>query len=76
MRNHQIEGSAAHWRPFGRHWIELFYTVTLPCTLWFLDKGKSGTDHKDKVLFIDARHTFEQVDRASEAFRLRLQASG
>jgi type I restriction enzyme M protein len=33
-----------------------FYTVTLPCTLWFLDRGKSKTKRKDKVLFIDARH--------------------
>jgi type I restriction enzyme M protein len=45
-----------------------FYTVTLPCTLWFLDKGKSDTDRKDKVLFIDARHTFKQVDRAHRKF--------
>lgn len=42
----------------------LFYTVTLPVTLWFLDKGKAKTDRKDKVLFIDARHLFRQVDRA------------
>ncbi len=41
-----------------------FYTVTLPCTLWFFDKGKRGTAHADKVLFIDARHTFRQIDRA------------
>src|SRR2546428_10071348 len=41
-----------------------FYTVTLPCTLWFLDRGKSKTKRKDKVLFIDARHIFRQVDRA------------
>src|SRR5579864_1695683 len=41
-----------------------FYTVTLPCTLWFLDRGKNGTKRKDKVLFIDARHIFTQVDRA------------
>lgn len=41
-----------------------FYTVTLPCTLWFLDKGKIGTDRADKVLFIDAREIFRQVDRA------------
>ena len=34
-----------------------FYTVTLPVTLWFLDKGKLGTDREDTVLFIDARHT-------------------
>lgn len=41
-----------------------FYTVTLPCTLWFLDRGKKKTGRKDKVLFIDARHVFHQVDRA------------
>ena len=41
-----------------------FYTVTLPCTLWFLDRGKKKTERKDKVLFIDARHTFRQIDRA------------
>ncbi len=42
----------------------LFYTVTLPVTLWFLDRGKAKTERKDKVLFIDARHRFRQVDRA------------
>ncbi len=42
----------------------MFYTVTLPCTLWFLDKGKAKTPRKDKVLFIDARHIYRQVDRA------------
>ena len=31
-----------------------FYTVTLPVTLWFLDKAKHETDRSDKVLFIDA----------------------
>ena len=41
-----------------------FYTVTLPCTLWFLDRGKKGTQRKDQVLFIDARHIFRQIDRA------------
>jgi type I restriction enzyme M protein len=41
-----------------------FYTVTLPCTLWFFDRGKKGTDRADKVLFIDARHIFRQLDRA------------
>jgi type I restriction enzyme M protein len=30
----------------------MFYTVTLPCTLWFLDKGKRDTPRKDKVLFL------------------------
>jgi len=42
----------------------MFYTVTLPCTLWFLDKGKKGTEREDKVLFIDARHIYRQIDRA------------
>jgi type I restriction enzyme M protein len=45
-----------------------FYTVTLPCTLWFLDRGKNKTDRKDKVLFIDARHIFRQIDRAHRTF--------
>lgn len=38
----------------------LFYTVTLPATLWFFDKGKTD----EKVLFIDARNIFTQIDRA------------
>lgn len=41
-----------------------FYTVTLPCTLWFFDKGKAKTKRADQVLFIDARHLYRQVDRA------------
>jgi type I restriction enzyme M protein len=45
-----------------------FYTVTLPCTLWFMDKDKVNTDRKDKVLFIDARNIFRQVDRAHREF--------
>ncbi len=45
-----------------------FYTVTLPCTLWFLDKGKKNTDRRDKVLFIDVRHIYRQVDRAHREF--------
>jgi type I restriction enzyme M protein len=45
-----------------------FYTVTLPCTLWFLDQGKSKTNRKDKVLFIDTRHIFRQIDRAHRDF--------
>jgi type I restriction enzyme M protein len=45
-----------------------FYTVTLPCTLWFFDRGKSKTKRKDKVLFIDARHIFRQIDRAHREF--------
>lgn len=42
----------------------MFYTVTLPCTLWFLDKGKAKAKRADTVLFIDARHIYRQVDRA------------
>lgn len=42
----------------------MFYTVTLPCTLWFLDRGKRDSDRADKVLFIDARHLYRQVNRA------------
>jgi type I restriction enzyme M protein len=42
----------------------MFYTVTLPCTLWFLDRGKGKSKRADTVLFIDARHIFRQADRA------------
>lgn len=45
-----------------------FYTVTLPCTLWFFDKSKQDTDRHDKVLFIDARHLYHQVSRAHREF--------
>ena len=39
-----------------------FYTKSLPCSLWFFDKGKSE-ETKDKVLFIDARNYYTAVDR-------------
>jgi type I restriction enzyme M protein len=42
----------------------MFYTVTLPVTLWFLDRGKAKTQRADNVLFIDARHIYRQIDRA------------
>ena len=45
-----------------------FYTVTLPCTLWFFDKSKGESERGDKVLFIDARHIYQQVDRAHREF--------
>ena len=45
-----------------------FYTVTLPCTLWFLDRGKRDSERADKVLFIDARQIFHQIDRAHREF--------
>ena len=39
-----------------------FYTKSLPCSLWFFDKGK--TDKlRNKVLFIDARNYYTVVDR-------------
>src|SRR6266498_1443306 len=55
-----------------------FYTVTLPCTLWFFDKGKSKIrnpkseirNRQDTVLFIDARHIYRQVDRAHREWTL------
>jgi len=42
----------------------LFYTVTLPATLWFFDKDKQD----DRLLFIDARSIFVQIDRAHREF--------
>ncbi len=39
-----------------------FYTLSLPCSLWFFDKGKKK-ELKDKVLFIDARQYYTVVDR-------------
>jgi type I restriction enzyme M protein len=61
-----------------------FYTVTLPCTLWFLDKGKALSPspaspagegrgeglgpRSDTVLFLDARHLYRQIDRAHRDF--------
>ncbi|PJE33763.1 putative type I restriction enzymeP M protein [Pseudooceanicola marinus] len=45
-----------------------FYTVTLPCTLWFFDKSKRGTERQDSVLFLNARSIFRQIDRAHRDF--------
>ncbi|MES2304284.1 MAG: class I SAM-dependent DNA methyltransferase [Gemmatimonadota bacterium] len=45
-----------------------FYTVTLPCTLWFFDRAKARGPRRDKVLFIDARPFFVQVSRAIREF--------
>ena len=39
-----------------------FYTLSLPCSLWFFDRNKN-TDIRDKVLFIDARNYYTVVDR-------------
>lgn len=46
----------------------MFYTVTLPCTLWFFDKGKRRTKREDTVLFLDARSIYCQIDRAHRNF--------
>ena len=43
----------------------MFYTVTLPCTLWFFDKGKGeNAARRHTCSFVDARHIYRQVDRA------------
>jgi len=42
----------------------MFYTVTLPATLWFFDKAKAD----ERILFIDARNIFRQIDRAHRDF--------
>ena len=39
-----------------------FYTRTVPCELWFLNKGKPK-EHRDKVLMIDARGVYRKVTR-------------
>ncbi len=46
----------------------MFFTVTLPVTLWFLDKAKAKGERADEVLFIDARHIFRQVTRAHREY--------
>lgn len=43
----------------------MFYTVTLPATLWFFDKARMDDKH---ILFIDARNIFRQIDRAHREF--------
>jgi len=42
----------------------MFYTVTLPATLWFFDRAKPD----NRILFIDARNVFTQIDRAHREF--------
>jgi type I restriction enzyme M protein len=45
----------------------MFYTVTLPATLWFFDKRNAGKK-SNKILFVDARNIFKQIDRAHREF--------
>lgn len=47
----------------------MFFTVTLPATLWFFDKQKVKSGRKDKILFIDARNTYHQIDRAHREWK-------
>lgn len=42
----------------------MFYSVTLPATLWLFDKGKTD----ERILFIDTRNIFTQIDRAHREF--------
>ena len=44
-----------------------FYTRSLPCHLWFFDKGKRE-ENKDKILMIDARNVFRQVTQTLRDF--------
>jgi type I restriction enzyme M protein len=39
-----------------------FYTRTVPCELWHLDKGKSA-QRRDSVLMLDARNIYRKVTR-------------
>lgn len=44
-----------------------FYTRSLPCHLWFFDKGKK-TENRDKILMIDARNVFRKVNTTINDF--------
>lgn len=44
-----------------------FYTRTVPCELWFFDRGKP-TGRRDKVLMIDARNVYRKVTRKVNDF--------
>ncbi len=39
-----------------------FYTRTVPCELWFLNRAKPEA-HRDKVLMVDARNVYRKVTR-------------
>jgi len=44
-----------------------FYTRSLPCHLWFFDKGKKK-ENKDKILMIDARNVYRKVSSTVNDF--------
>jgi type I restriction-modification system DNA methylase subunit len=45
-----------------------FSNVSIPCTLWFLDRGKKNSPRKDKILFIDARKIYREVTRSTRSW--------
>ncbi len=45
-----------------------FYSVTLPCTLWFFDKNRNISERKNNILFIDAREIFTPISKAHNEF--------
>ena len=52
---------------------QLFYSVTIPVTLWFISKNKK---QKGKILFIDARKMGHMVDRKHRDFTEGIQEGG
>ena len=45
-----------------------FYTRTVPCVLWFLNRAKKTEKQKDTVLMIDARNVYRKVTRKINDF--------
>jgi type I restriction enzyme M protein len=45
-----------------------FYTRTVPCVLWFLNRAKKTEEQKDRVLMIDARNVYRKVTRKINDF--------
>ncbi len=45
-----------------------FYTRTVPCVLWFLNRAKRTDEQKDRVLMIDARNVYRKVTRKINDF--------
>ena len=48
---------------------KFFYSVTLPCSLWFFDRAKAKDPEKaDKTLMLDLRNIFRKVSSALHDF--------
>ena len=45
-----------------------FYTRSVPCVLWFLNRAKKTEEQKDSVLMIDARNVYRKVTRKINDF--------